>query len=184
MLEQVKLQPGVQDSRIWMWNKGKDFSVRTCFVGISSYPNYFCPSEKIWNTIWPQKVAFFMWTVYKHKILTYDKLMVRGRIGPNDAKLAWCNPRKMASAIEGWGSINTLSRRVKLIYSLVPSAICWTLWKERNNRIFEDKIQPVETVINQVKVNVPLWAEGSEEMKGLAIENVIVNWKTVIFEPP
>ncbi|OVA10432.1 Reverse transcriptase zinc-binding domain [Macleaya cordata] len=127
--------------------EGKDFSVRTYFEGLSKYSNDICPSEKIWNTIWPQKVAFFMWTVYKHKILTYDKLM--------DVNIAWCNLRKIASVIEGWCSFNSQSRRTKLIYSLIPSAICWTLWKER-----------------------------SEDMKGLAIENVIVNWKELIFEPP
>ena len=48
--------------------------------------------------------------------------------------------------------------RIKLLWSLVIHAVLWTSWKERNQRIFENKTGSLANIIDSIYYWVALWA--------------------------
>lgn len=51
----------------------------------------------------------------------------------------WVAPRTVVDLLAFWQSREYSSGLRELIWRLAPLAICWTLWKERNNRSFNNK---------------------------------------------
>jgi len=45
----------------------------------------------------------------------------------------------------GWN--NCLGKRASNIWNLVPSCVMWIIWRERNNRIFEDQEHSMDQII-------------------------------------
>lgn len=54
----------------------------------------------------------------------------------NHLRVSWSFPNHFCELILGWW-INDLEGLPSIIWSTLPSAICWGLWKERNAWIFE-----------------------------------------------
>ncbi|OVA11126.1 hypothetical protein BVC80_1741g123 [Macleaya cordata] len=157
-LEDFCYEENDTDDRIWKWGDKKVFSVKSYYMGISDWEEnafHHCPiATKIWN----------------------EMLL--------NINLCWVTPKNCADLIEAWKPIGMSNSKTKAITSLFPAAIMWTIWKERNNRVFEDKSEDVDKLIDQAKVTMALWVENLVQLKGLSIENIVLNWKTVVFEPP
>ncbi|OVA07747.1 Reverse transcriptase zinc-binding domain [Macleaya cordata] len=138
--------------------------------------------KRIWSTLWPARVSFFMWTVSKRKLLTQDMLQRRGQIIVSRCNLCYAAPESIDNllctcpfvwkiwnsfledagvstvlqgsvieVLDGWHK-KFVSRQAKLVWKMIPVAIMWTMWKERNRRIFEEKGQCWSRVLNSVKV--------------------------------
>ena len=55
-------------------------------------------------------------------------------------------------------------------------AICWSLWLERNSRIFEDKESSLEFIWERVKFWVALWVFETKEFKDFLFSDLIRDW--------
>lgn len=44
------------------------------------------------------------------------------------------------------------------IWRALPGAICWGMWKERNSKIFENKVQSHEKVVTSIYESLFEWA--------------------------
>ena len=125
----------------------------------------------------PSKVSFYAWEVSEGKILMYDNLQKRGKISVNrclmckselktrDHLLLHCpfarNVWDLAWfclglhwVVESTGKYQLLAwegffgRKAKNRgFSVIPHAIFWILWTERNRRVFDG----VETLMEQLK---------------------------------
>ena len=120
--------------------------------------------------------SFFLWTTVLGKILTADNLRKRNIVivswccmckddGESidhlfihcpvvkelwDAVLSlfgvmWVMPRRVRNLIEGWHGSN---HHQCIIWNAVPHCLMWSVWRERNSRIFEDS----ETTIDDLKL--------------------------------
>ncbi|CAL1385774.1 unnamed protein product [Linum trigynum] len=132
------------------------------FPGVSQFP-----AKAVWKSVVPLKICGFLWICFHQKILTIDNLKRRGwalanrcelcqkeeesvshifvdcdftkqvwngvisccpleRVPSNDITSTIRNwPSDIPDCIEGWISFCSLH------------AICWTVWRERNRRIFD-----------------------------------------------
>ena len=126
------------------------------------------PWKSVWRSKAPRRVCFFVWSAAWNKILTYDNLMWRGYTLTNwccmcrcegesvdhllihfhvanvlwhyvfsSFGILWVLPRSVFDLLDGWQ--NLLGKHTSEILNMVPLCLMWTLWKERNSRIFEDK---------------------------------------------
>uniref|UniRef100_A0A2N9IHY6 Uncharacterized protein n=1 Tax=Fagus sylvatica TaxID=28930 RepID=A0A2N9IHY6_FAGSY len=55
-------------------------------------------------------------------------------------RLEWVLPAKVLDMLVGWH--NWFGRRSSAVWNLAPLCVLWSLWKERNRRIFEDLEKP------------------------------------------
>ncbi|XP_026438685.1 uncharacterized protein LOC113337198 [Papaver somniferum] len=131
-------------------------------------PNF--PYKTIWNPHVPPKINLFFWTASLSKISTQDSLQRRNfklasrcplclshceftehlllscqfackvwsLILPSHS--SWIPPLSILQLAQTWSS-NTITGPAKLIWDLVPAAVLWEIWNERNTRIFQEKSQ-------------------------------------------
>lgn len=55
--------------------------------------------------------------------------------------MAWVFPNNIGNLFQGW-NIMKISRRGKRVWSMICPAVCWALWLEGNQRVFENHIEP------------------------------------------
>ena len=59
-------------------------------------------------------------------------------------------------------------------------ALAWSIWQERNARVFEDKPSDVVEVWSKVEFMASLWAKASKMFQDLTISGLSVNWAAAI----
>ncbi|XP_057857115.1 uncharacterized protein LOC131066376 [Cryptomeria japonica] len=127
-----------------------------------------------WNNACLPKVDAFSWLVGNNQILTGDRLKRMGFVGPfcfvlckkeeedvdhlllrcEFSQEAWCFGLQRLSWkgslagnlrdwLESWSALYK-SSTFAAIWKVMPSTVMWEVWKERNQRLFEDKIEPME----------------------------------------
>lgn len=61
-------------------------------------------------------------------------------------------------------NISQLSKKAKMLWCLVCPAVCWTIWLERNHRVFENYGEPAFNVHKKTK---DLFCFGGLNCKGM-----------------
>jgi hypothetical protein len=147
----------------------------------------------IWQGWAPARCKFFMWTLMLDRVLTADKLMLRGWENEYFCPLCRRNlettthlyaecpySRNVWSSIAttfnqnalhpaSWSNANNnfqcwyrsllgeqTKERRKIIFPLV-NLVCWELWKERNQRIFEKKDRSANAMITKILEEIDVW---------------------------
>ncbi|OVA11765.1 hypothetical protein BVC80_41g60 [Macleaya cordata] len=67
---------------------------------------------------------------------------------------------------------------------MIPAAIIWCVWKERNARIFENMEETLEKILCTIKIQAFRWVSQEDTFKGCNLDLVIGRWRNLIFEPP
>ena len=143
------------------------FDVRSYYVALRNSNPVAFPWKSIWRTKAPRRACFFVWTAAWNKILTCDNLRKRGYTLPSWCCMCCCGGEtadhlllhcSVANALWSWvfysfgvqwvmsGTVvsllsswwNGLGRHSSAIWNMVPICLMWTIWKERNQRTFED----------------------------------------------
>ncbi|KAL7254616.1 hypothetical protein ACSBR1_008885 [Camellia fascicularis] len=60
-------------------------------------------------------------------------------------------------AVLHWWDYDQLNRKEKLIWKVIPLAVLWSLWKLRNEFIFESATPKLEEVCDLIKIRVAMW---------------------------
>lgn len=117
----------------------------------------------VWQPrLWP-KISTFLWLLSKRRILTWDNLQRRGFIGPS--RCPNCNAQEETiGRRERQGDITSILRSfpkqpyqspiLNSLWNLIPGFLYWALWKERNNRVFNNKRKPAEILWLILKYNL------------------------------
>jgi hypothetical protein len=155
------------DGLRWRLKGNEIFDIRSFYTALRhSHPVLF-PWKAIWGVHAPRRVFFFAWSASWGRILTADNLMRRGyhlagwccmcrRDGETTNHLLihcevasglwsfvfrkfgilWVLPGCVRDLFFGW--YNGLGKLHSKIWNMVPLCLLWTLWRERNSRIFEN----------------------------------------------
>ncbi|WMV47891.1 hypothetical protein MTR67_041276 [Solanum verrucosum] len=145
-------------------------------LNISTETKEWWPWKMIWKGKIPHKVACFTWLVASQAVLTQDNLMKRGKqlcsrcffceaevetvnhlfqhckvTGKlwqwfiNLRGIGWAMPRHTSEVLACWNRDGNQSEH-KERWNIVPACIWWTIWKERNQRCFENKSIPFQSI--------------------------------------
>lgn len=161
--------------------------------------------NKVWLTLIPSKVCFTVWLVVRNKILTHEVLRNRGfnivpkcvlcgcSIEETDHIFAGCQTARglwatftdnrdpstaQVSFIDRLLSWNprALSVQGQIIKPLIPHAIVWVLWNERNRRVFDEVEVSFQRLVVSVKECAWSWSLGLPAMKDTRFEKLIFHW--------
>lgn len=166
-----------EDKWVWTLSKKGKFTTKSLYNEIGGFSSRSFPLSGIWIPGIPSKVAFFMWTVFLDKVLTLDHLQSRGWNLPNRCIMclkeeesvdhlflhcdmahmvwsfflshlciSWSFPFSFSDFVQGW-RMHELEGLPATIWSYLPVVVYWSLWKEQNSRIFEDRAGSVEEIL-------------------------------------
>jgi len=156
------------DKVVWNLSKKRNFAMKTFYKTLFCHEVASFPWKVIWHVKAPKQVAFFVWTAALGKILTHDNLRRRGivmvewcvmckKYGESVDHLLlhydvarvvwssfyswfgmeWVMPSSVLDLLSGWGTL--LGRGpINRIWKQVLLCVLWSLWRERNSRLFED----------------------------------------------
>ena len=151
----------------WKLRRSGKFDVRSFYCALHSSHRTLFPWKLIWGVKAPRRISFFLWTAARGSILTCDNLMRRGHVLAgwccmcknhwetgdhlllhceaaaglwsfilNMFGIQWVLPARVLDLLLGW--YNWYGRHSSDVWNLVPHCLMWSVWQERNRRIFED----------------------------------------------
>ena len=164
-LYQLKLKRRAADQLRWACTTSGMFEVRSYYRLLTSHNTTNFPWKSIWQSRVPHKVAVFIWLVAHGKILTLDNLRLRRlwvldwcylckKAGESVNHLmihceyaqelwsmifcifgvSWAMPQKAYDLLHCWRRKGP----AYVVWNAIPSCLMWLLWRERNQRAFED----------------------------------------------
>jgi hypothetical protein len=142
--------------------------------------------ESVWLTQAPLRAVFFAWSAALGKILTFynlrkqrviviDRCCMCKRDGESvDHLLLYCDvtsalwsvlfshfgmswfmPRQVIDLFACWWSVGR--PRSVAMWKMVPTCLFWAIWREMNNKRFEDLERPLEDIISYFFHTWYLW---------------------------
>lgn len=190
------------------WRHGNTFSIKSCYNAIEEEGFIRFPHMNIWNPRIPQKVSFCTWCLCynsaptldtlrnrivingcilcwkaaesnTHLFLHYEETMKLWHFFFNSFNLVWVFREDVKANIWEWSSKkgNSLKQR---LWGLIPSAIWWTVWNERNNRIFMGKFKNSDQILQEVKILLYHWSIGTNTFAGFTLNTVLHNWNVLL----
>jgi hypothetical protein len=163
----VRLQPQ-QDTLIWIGgDRSGSLSAKNVYLALAAqHWKTVIPfwRQKIWREHGPLKHKLFTWLLLENKLLFWDNLQKRGWEGPNRCALCtrdmestlhvfvqcpftcllWTHITSALNVSTVWEGNDVKSCFQNWIqhnssHTLLPSHLCWLIWRSRNAAIFNDK---------------------------------------------
>jgi hypothetical protein len=179
LLENIKPCAG-RDKVKWKWKSDSTFSVKSFYEFLNDGGIRCRFTTIIWKTAIPEKVKTFVWLAVKDRITTAENLIKRGCIVPDRCVLCglegettrhllincplvhkiWIDTLAkfqitsvFSSLHDPWTDwmITHIPKNHRLGWRMFVGAVWWTIWKERNARIFSKKIKLYHSLIQQIR---------------------------------
>ncbi|KAE8659133.1 Mannose-P-dolichol utilization defect 1 protein [Hibiscus syriacus] len=138
-----------EDCWIWLGNGEGLFIAKSCVNAYfdregnveleSNWERY------VWKGIAPPRVESFVWQLAHHRVAVKEELLKRGVTGVEDSFLNLWNvffvvPGSLMDFFMAWDDLVPRSH----IWKFIPRAVLWSVWKCRNEVIFQNgKVDPV-----------------------------------------
>jgi zinc-binding in reverse transcriptase len=165
-----------QGTLLWKWTPNRLFSTNSMYRTCNNLGILRSQFYQLWRTHAPPRVLFFMWLLLHDKLNTAENLWKKG--WPAIASCALCPGTVMESTdhlfsncpmtahillstttatpqqnvVDAWFNITNDRERQRWASAM------WTIWKERNARIFRCNARPVHTLIREAREQAALWA--------------------------
>lgn len=179
----VTLQPSQSDRFVWKWSADGKYSVSSSYRAFFAGSSSLLGAKELWRVKAPPKVKLFFWLALHRQIWTSARRQRHGLQASDECALC-CQASETVDHLflgcvfsrEVW----FLCLRPLQLSALVDSAsrsafdsllllITWTLWKERNGRVFGRSPCTVLQVAQAVFREGEQWAMGGfAPMKALA----------------
>ena len=188
LLRNIRVTPE-EDSVLWKGGNSDSFRIRGAYNLLAAPNPIVFPGNNIWVDKVPSKVAFFAWEATWEKILTLDRLQMRGWQLPNCCFLCGCEEENVNHILLHCTVVRTLweiafalfgvqwvfpervkealfcwqgsfvGKKRKKIWKSIPLCIFWTVWKERNRLAFRGGFLAIQTLKNSFVCNLWSWAK-------------------------
>ena len=156
------------DLPLWRWDSKKQFTTHSLYEFLAFRGIQQQNAMLWWSLPIPHKIKIFMWLLFKNKILTKAVLQHRGWQGCNLCQFCtgadreetaehlflkcpfvfkiWFWMGGIQDILYAWQSLDdillyamSLPSDEQQAFLVVVSAICWSIWKNRNAVCFDDK---------------------------------------------
>ncbi|KAJ9691474.1 hypothetical protein PVL29_013603 [Vitis rotundifolia] len=188
LLRDIRVTPE-EDSVLWKGGDSASFRIREAYNLLAAPNSLVFPGKNIWVDLVPTKVAFFAWEATWEKILTLDRLQMRGWQLPNCCFLCGCEEENVNHILLHCTVARTLwdiafalfevqwvlpekvkealfcwrgpfvGKKRKKIWKTIPLCIFWTVWKERNRLAFRGGLLAIQTLKNSFVCSLWSWAK-------------------------
>ncbi|XP_026460812.1 uncharacterized protein LOC113361992 [Papaver somniferum] len=179
------------------------YSNLTSDFGIPDFPHNF-----VWNSSIPPKINFLVWCLIHDKLNTLDVMQIKGIDIYNSCVLcgddtesqehiflhckiahrvwssvlpkegwSWAIPRNMQMLALGWNQVH-FTTAGKFLWDLIPAAVIYTIWSERNRRIFEMNynFKTDSDLCIEAKSLILAWASASGQRIQNFSSTIFNNW--------
>ena len=201
-LYDCKLRGEGKDKLWWLPSRKGLFEVKSFYRVLSPRGPGSFPWKSVWKSKAPPRVAFFVWTAVHSKILTLDNLGRRGLVVVNRCwlcemegesvdhlllhcvaardlwnaffarfGLCWVMPRSVKEVLASWWTVGRSSSAV--VWKMAPHCILWCIWRERNNRCFEDLSRTREELLHFFLVTLYSWTTGWLALRVLSFVDIL-----------
>lgn len=191
-----------QDRRIWEVDQHGNFSVQSFCQTLLTKGKVPWMHHKVWMGVSPLKVKFFGWIVGLKKILTIDNLRLRKMTIVNACPLCLLDAESLDRLLldchnsyqiwihffqlldiafyipRSWCQlfneeiIFSGSSFPRNLWSTTIMSVIWSIWMERNKRIFQGQEYSVMHILDIIKLRTAWWMVGSSKYKRLSITEV------------
>ena len=174
---------------LWKGGDSDRFRIRGAYNLLAAPIPLVFLGKNIWVDEVPTKVAFFAWEATWEKILTLDRLQMRGWQLPNCCFLCGCEEENVNHILLDCTVVRTLwditfalfgvqwvfpekvkealfcwwgpfvGKKRKKIWKSIPLCIFWTVWKERNRLAFRGGSLAIQTLKNSFVCSLWSWAK-------------------------
>ncbi|CAN0921772.1 hypothetical protein LINGRAHAP2_LOCUS32762, partial [Linum grandiflorum] len=170
--------------------------------------NSYFPHEVVWYHCVPSKIQCFIWMVFHKKIATIENLQRRGFHLAGRCVLCYNHGetidhiflhcaftrdiwRRFSSVlsihgpvtanvdgfITAWKGMNFISR-FNVVMRVMMHATLWSVWLERNNRIFRDESRTTNQIFHKIMRLVGSWLHSW----GLFSDMLLSDWHRVVLD--
>lgn len=181
IVETIKLTREKEDIWLWTLYKNGNFSLKSCVDIFGDTGMYDEIWKYMWRLKVPSKVKFFLWFIIRDRLLITDNLIKKGMCLPNICLLCYQEeetanhillhcpyskevqdavlneigvtqvfPRSIREFFGGWHLRRALLK-IRKALSLVLPTVWWSIWLQRNQRVFENNAEPAYNVYRKVK---------------------------------
>uniref|UniRef100_A0A2N9GQ47 Reverse transcriptase domain-containing protein n=1 Tax=Fagus sylvatica TaxID=28930 RepID=A0A2N9GQ47_FAGSY len=199
------------DGLRWKICKDGVFTSRSFYSALINRRGVSFPWKSIWRVKAPPRVAFFIWTAAWGRILTCDNLMQRGYTMVGwccmcrcdgetvehlllhcsaaqrlwnfvfaSFRVHWVLPRKVVDLLFGW--YNWFGKNHSHIWNLIPMCLMWTVWRERNLRIFEDMSSSPDQLLGNFVTSLFDWSRSWGFTTDTTVTEFAASWHSASFQ--
>ncbi|KAL7224433.1 hypothetical protein ACSBR1_025812 [Camellia fascicularis] len=198
------LRVGTFDRLRWAAGTSGLFSVAFVYKGCELSPisnsriTYF-----IWKNVSPPKVQLFGWLAWKGRIKTSTYLhrigvlssgvdlrciFYKGEVESVNHRIwsrilhwwgiQWVMPGSV-SGLLNWCTGIKLKKQEKMIWIATPLAVLWSIWKQRNDSIFNNAQVDLDGLCESIKVRIALWVKFSCPSIEYSVNDLVHNLQQV-----
>lgn len=88
----------------------------------------------------------------------------------------WCFPSSLGGMFEAW-YFPPFYGDGKVLWRIIPGAILWSTWKERNDRVFRRSLSPMEDILVLVEMQIIKWISSRSDFDNIRVNGVLQNWQ-------
>lgn len=75
----------------------------------------------------------------------------------------------------GWWSVFRWGKFANLIWQAIPLAVLWSLWKLRNEVVFQSKQAHLEEVCDLIKFRIAIWVKTHSSVGFYSMQEIVNN---------
>lgn len=96
-----------------------------------------------------------------------------------ELEVSWAMPKTISDCFLSLFS-PTLGKKGKVLWRMIVHAVCWSLWLERNRRIFEDKEECLDKIWSKLKFAIAWWIFNHKMFRGFFMTDVATSLRVLL----